>query len=117
MIKIIRDGVVNVVPKSSFDNFFKPQGWKLAEGEEISPSVTNSEPINEEVETSQVDSESEVSDDEWDDVLDELVDEEVEKPISEMNKKELTAKAKKLGINPANLTNKQLREAIKSSSK
>lgn len=124
MVKIIRDGIVNTVPRSSFNNFFKPQGWKLAEGEESSPSVTNSEEVVEEVEINDnssepdvEDAENEVSDEDWDDVLDELVDEEVEKPISEMNKEELTAKAKKLGINPANLTNKQLREAIKSSSK
>lgn len=121
MVKITRNGIVNIVPKSSFNNFFKSQGWKLMEGEEISPSVTNYEKVVKDVEVvedeTSSDVENEVSDEEWDDVLDELVDDEIEKPISEMNKEELTAKAKKLGINPTNLTNKQLREAIKSSNK
>ena len=121
MVNIVRDGIVKIVPRSSYDNFFKSQGWNL-EGDVISPSepypVSDvEEDVVTPVEESSTESEEEVNDEDWDDVMDELIDEEVEKPISEMNKEELTAKAKKLGINTANLTNKQLREAIKSSSK
>ena len=105
MIKIVRGNLVNYVSKSSFDNYFKSQGWEIAGGNEppVSPKVENNV-IEEEVE-----------EDDWDDVLDEFKDEEVEKPISEMNKQELIAKAKSLDIDVSDdLTNKQLRELIKS---
>ena len=107
MIKIVRGNLVNTVSKSSFDNYFKSQGWELAGGE--NPPVSHIEPVEEKVDL------EEPSDEEWDDVLDELKDDEVEKPISEMNKQELIAKAKSLGIDVTpEMTNKQLRELIKS---
>ena len=123
MVKIVKGSLVKTVPVSAFDNFFKTQGWELADGENTSPSVV---PVNvPKVEKEEVvdvpaedvndDAEEEINDEEWDEALDELIDEEVEKPLSEMNKEELVAKAKKMGINTTNLTNKQLREAIKSS--
>ena len=59
----------------------------------------------------QVDDGDEISDSEWD----EVIDEEPEKPLSEMNREELTEKAESLGINISGLTkNAQIREKIKS---
>lgn len=116
MVKIVKGDLVNFVPNASFNNFFKSQGWTLADGEKISPKpISNSK--KEKVEEKPIEGstiEEEINEEDWDEVMDELVDEEVEKPISEMNKEELIKKAKKLGIATDGLSNKQLREAIKS---
>lgn len=120
MVKIVKGDLVNFVPNASFNNFFKSQGWTLAEGEEISPKPISAKkekveekPV-EEISVVEEPVEEEINEEDWDEVIDELVDEEVEKPISEMNKEELIKKAKKLGIATDGLSNKQLREAIKS---
>ena len=110
MVKIAKGNLVNTVPKSAFDNFFKSQGWEMVEGD-YAPSI----PIVEEKEVEEVVEEQEENSDEWDEVMDELKDDEVEKPLSDMNKEELISKANSLGMDITGLnTNKQLREAIKS---
>ena len=122
MVKIVKGKLVNVVTKSAFENFFKSQGWELA-GEGNTSPVPNITEKKEEKKLDKVvdeptieeNSDEEINDEDWDEALDELIDNEVEKPISEMNKEELIAKAKSLGINTNGLSNKQLREAIKSS--
>lgn len=116
MVRIVKGNLVNNVSKSTFDNYFKPQGWEIVGGD-YTPPV----PEKEEEEIVKVESNDgqveEVNDEEWDEVLDELSDDEAEKPLSEMNKEELVNKAKKMGIDVSNLTtNKQLREAIRNSS-
>ena len=115
MIKITKDGKVQLVSKSAFDNFFKSQGWVIGEAGETPPSPI---PLKEEkpVELSEAPEAVEEDDsEEWDDILEELNDSEAEKPLSEMTKKELVEKAKSLGIAlSGSETNKQLREAIKS---
>lgn len=114
MVKIAKDGVINIVPMSAFNNYFKSFGWEIV-GENYTPPIpviednSPAEPIPEKVEDAEQDS------DEWDEVLDELKDEEAEKPLSEMNKEELLAKAKSMNIDVSKAnTNKQLREVIKS---
>lgn len=117
MVRIGKGNLVNTVPRSSFDNFFKSQGWVILEGDNApSNPIVEKEKKEEKIEEQVVEnSDSETSDDEWDEVLDEFKDEEVEKPLSEMNKSELIEKANSLGVDISNLnTNKQLREAIKS---
>lgn len=115
MIKIAKDGKAIHVPASAFVNFFKPFGWEIVEEDYTPPAPVveeKSEPVPEKVEAKETE---EQYSDEWDEVLDELKDEEAEKPLSEMNKEELLAKAKAMGIEvPKTSTNKQLREAIKS---
>lgn len=119
MVKIVKGGIVKKVSQAAFEDYFKPQGWeKFGEGNTSLPPVKEQkvEEVEKVVEnTNNVNSDEEVSDEDWDEAIDELVDEEVEKPISEMNKEELIKKAKKLGIATDGLSNKQLREAIKSS--
>ena len=111
MVRIAKGNLVNTVPKSSFDNFFKSQGWVIVEGD-YTPSIPI---VEEKVEEEVKEQVEENSDDEWDEVIDELKDEDVEKPLSDMNKEELIAKANSLGMDITGLnTNKQLREAIKS---
>jgi len=110
MVKIAKDGVINIVPMSAFNNYFKSFGWEIV-GENYTPPI----PVIEEKPAELVDKVEEAEQDEWDEVLDELKDEEVEKPLSEMNKEELLAKAQSMGIDISKAnTNKQLREVIKS---
>lgn len=119
MVNIVKGGITKKVSQSAFDDYFKPQGWEIAGEVKSSPiPVKKAEKVKpEKVEEVKVEenSDEEVSDEDWDEAIDELVDEEVEKPISEMNKNELIAKAESLGIDTTGLSNKQLREAIKSS--
>lgn len=119
MIRIVKGNLVNTVSKSAFDNYFKSQGWDIVKGDNIPPIPVLEEEVEEPVEA--VETEAEVIEDdsdEWNDVLEELQDEEIEKPLSEMNKKELMEKAQSLGVNVKGLeTNKQLREAIKAYNK
>ena len=113
MIKIAKGNLVNSVPKSAFDNYFKSQGWEIAGGDYTLPVPDKVEEFVKAEENSVED----VNDDEWDEVMDELSDDEAEKPLSEMNKEELISKAKKMGIDISNLsTNKQLRGAIRNNS-
>ena len=119
MVKIVKGGLKKKVSQSAFEDYFKPQGWEIAGEDNTSPTPVI-EQVEEKVEqvaenTDNVNSDDEVSDEDWDEAMDELVDDEVEKPISEMNKEELIKKAKSLGITTSGLSNKQLREAIKSS--
>lgn len=115
MVELTKDGKIIKVPASSYKNFFKSQGWVITDGVEKQSTPTpvtakkKVEPIvEEEIEVDVDDS----SDEDWDEVL---ADEDVEKPLSEMNKKELLDKAASLGMDVSDqLTNKQLREAIKS---
>lgn len=121
MLRIVKGGIIKKVSRSAFEDYFKPQGWEIEGEVNSSPTPVKKEAKNnkpekvEEVKPDVENSNEEVSDEDWDEAIDELVDEEVEKPISEMNKEELIAKAKSLGINTSGLSNKQLREAIKSS--
>lgn len=117
MVRIAKGKYINSVPKSAYNNFFKSQGWVIV-GEKSTPPTTFKEPVEpvKEVVKEDKGTEEEWDDslEEWDDSLEELQDEEAEKPLSDMNKAELIAKAKSLGIYDTNLsTNKQLREAIK----
>lgn len=114
MVKIAKGNLVNYVPKSAFDNYFKSQGWEKVEGDNT-PSIPIEEVKEEATEQVVENSYEEINDDEWDKALDEFNDEEVEKPLSDMNKEELINKANSLGMDVTGLnTNKQLREAIKS---
>lgn len=101
-VKIFKGSKEKLVPKSSFDNFYKNSGWSLGEAVETSKEEIKEEPIQEEVD--------ETTDDEWD----EAIDEEVEKPLSEMNNTELIQYAADNNIDITGLKgNKQIREAIK----
>lgn len=114
MVRISKGNLVNTVPKSAFDNFFKSQGWKIVGGDYTPPVPVEDKP-KKVVKEAEVSNDEEINDDEWDEALDELSDDEAEKPLSEMNKEELITKATLMGIDISNLTtNKQLREAIKS---
>lgn len=119
MLRIVKGGIVKKVSRSAFEDYFKPQGWEIEGEVNSSPTPVKKEVKNDKTEKVEEpvekNSDEEVSDEDWDEAMDELVDEEIEKPISEMNKEELIAKAKSLGINTTGLSNKQLREAIKSS--
>lgn len=123
MVEVTKNGIVKNVTKSAFEDYLKPQGWELVGEVNSSPSNKKTKKVEEEpkkveevkVEESNTNSDEEINDEDWDEAIDEMVDEEIEKPISEMNKEELIAKAKSLGIETAGLSNKQLREAIKSS--
>lgn len=119
MVRIVKGGIIKKVSQSAFEDYFKSQGWEIAGEGKSSPTpvekVEKVEPEKVEKVEPVEENSDEVSDEDWDEAMDELVDEEVEKPISEMNKEELIVKAKSLGINTTGLSNKQLREAIKSS--
>lgn len=110
-IEIQRGNEKRVVSHSSFENFFKSAGWKLA-GE----IPATSEPIKKDVEEEKQEKES--VEDEWDEVLNdeteaEIEDEDVEKPLSEMTKREMAEYAEKNGISLAGLTTAaQYRQAI-----
>lgn len=121
MVEVTKNGIIKNVTKSAFEDYLRSQGWEMVGEVKHSPSPkkikdVESEPEKvEEVNVENTNSDEEINDEDWDEAMDELVDEEIEKPISEMNKEELIAKAKSLNINTTGLSNKQLREAIKSS--
>ena len=123
MVTIVKGNLENNVPISSYNNFFKANGWVLkgaANAAPQTPSKSKVKPEEEVVEPEEVQEdevqEEEIAEDEWDDALSELQDEEVEKPLSEMNKEELMQKAKSLNIKvPNGSSNKQIRELIKAS--
>lgn len=99
------------VSYSSFKNFFQSAGWEVA-GE---IPATSAIPVKEEKKKQH--KKEKVEDpvvDEWDAILKEEADEEgIEKPISEMNKKELIKYAEDHNISLAGLTTvNQFRNAI-----
>lgn len=98
MVRIGKGEMEKRVSLSSFHNYYENAGWLILD------HVVGSS-------FEQVDESDEISDSEWD----EAIDEEPEKPLSEMNREELTAKAESLGIDISGLTkNAQIREKIKS---
>lgn len=105
-VKISKNGMEKEVSVSAFENFFKNSGWEIAGDKKPATSQSKKEEKKEVVEEPVENN----SDDEWDEVLE---DEEIEKPISEMNKKELLDYAEKNGISLAGLnTVNQFRQAI-----
>lgn len=118
-VKIVKGKTVKEVSLPAYLNFFKDSGWYIV-GEESLP-LPNVEEVAENIAESVV-NDADVADDETNDVEDEVADEEweeviaedeVEKPLSDMNRNELIAKAESLGIEVDGKNNKQLREAIK----
>lgn len=90
MVKIRKGTRSMEVPKSAFSNFYENAGWEMDE-------------------SSSRDEEG------WDEAIDEYSS---EKPLSQMNNTELIEKAISLGLEiDGNLTNKQLREMIRGSSR
>lgn len=105
-VKISKNGMEKEVSVSAFENFFKNSGWEIAGDKKPATSQSKKEEKKEVVEEPVENN----SDDEWDEVLE---DEEIEKPISEMNKRELLDYAEKNGISLAGLnTVNQFRQAI-----
>ncbi len=108
----------------AYRNYYKDFGWVLTEGvepsvspvtEEVAEDTVDEQPeITDEVVEDSVDeaeiTEDEVADEEWDEAI---AEEDVEKPLSEMNRDELVAKAESLGIEVDGKNNSQLRKAIK----
>lgn len=86
------------VSRSAFKNFYQNAGWQLSEENVTKIGKANSN------------DEAEGTEDGWDEVLEE---EAVTKPISEMTREELLAKAESLGIETTNASTKQLRAMIK----
>lgn len=106
MVRIKKGTKARVVSLASFHNYYKNSGWELCD--EV---PAKDEPVSEFEDNIQESDEDEVSDSEWD----EAMEDEVEKPLSEMNRSELEAKAASLGIDISGLTkNAQIREKIKS---
>lgn len=105
-VKISKNGMEKEVSVSAFENFFKNSGWEIAGDKKPATSQSKKEEKEEVVEEPVENN----SDDEWDEVLE---DEEIEKPISEMNKRELLDYAERNGISLAGLnTVNQFRQAI-----
>ena len=110
-VKISKNGMEKEVSVSAFENFFKNSGWEIAGGKKPANSQSKKEKVEEKVEEPIENN----SDDEWDEVLE---DEDIEKPLSEMNKKELIDYAEKNGISLAGLnTVSQFRQAIQENMK
>jgi hypothetical protein len=108
MVKIVKDNKVLTVTKSAFKNFYENAGWSVLSG---TPSVDVK--AEEVANTNSMNTED--STDEWDGYEEEAEQEEIEKPLSEMNREELTEKALAMGLDISKVTsNKQLRELIKS---
>ena len=122
IVTIEKNGKTKSVSYAAYCNFFKDAGW-VVEGEDNSPS----QPVVKEVESVVEDAgeaetentveaeqnevvDEEIADEEWEEAIAET---EVEKPLSEMNREELVAKAESLGIEIGNKNNNQLRKAIK----
>ena len=107
-VKISKNGMEKEVSVSAFENFFKNSGWEIAGGKKPATSQSKKEEKVEKVVEEPAENNSE---DEWDEVLEE--DDEIEKPLSEMNKKELIEYAEEKGISLAGLnTVNQFRQAI-----
>ena len=125
-IEIFKNGEKRKVSKSAFENFFKDSGWVEVGKTPASSSLDSYQVVEksdnkvkskvdiEEDKFEASDESNESFEDEWDEVLSEEEDEEIEKPISEMNKEELIAYAKKHDISLAGLSKvSQYREAIR----
>lgn len=95
MITIRKGKMTKEVPASAFANYYQNSGW-----------VADDEPVKKKV-VENISEPDEVSDEDWDSVM------EDEKPVSEMNREELIAKAKSLGISVGNMNNRQLKDAIR----
>lgn len=109
-VKMKKGSVVSETTLSTFNNFFKRSGWELVD--DTAPNIASEEIIEEPVEGN-IEEPIEESIEENDEIWEE--DEEVTKPLSEMNREELTAYANEHGIDISGLTkNNQIREAIKS---
>lgn len=99
--------MIKEVSVSAFENFFKNSGWEIAGDKK--PATSQSK--KEEVKVEEPVEEDNNSEDEWAEAMEE--DEDIEKPLSEMNKKELMEYAEKNGISLAGLnTVAQYRQAI-----
>ena len=120
-VTIAKSGKTKSVSYASYRNFFKDSGWSIV-GDVDSPTTPIQEKVavevveqpvvettSDEVESDVNDEEDEIADEEWEEAI---AEEEVEKPLSEMNRQELIAKAQSLGV-PVKGNNSQLREAIK----
>lgn len=125
MVKITKNGKTLEVTKGVFKNTFKDQGWVIANGDSDKNRVEGEEPsipVNTEPETQDEipdenveEEENDSSDEDWDDIEDEFEDDEAEKPLSDMSKKELVAKAESLGIDLSGqkYTTNQIRDMIR----
>lgn len=99
MVTIKKGDKKKVVTKSAFINYYKSSGWAALNG---SPSKNVEEVNNVE----------EVTEEDWDSVIEE--EQTLEKPLEDMTRKELEAKAKELGIDLTGLgKTAQIREAIR----
>lgn len=112
MVKISKNGKTMTISRSAYKNFYEQNGWRIESGVDKENAI---ELKVEEDKSNEVYDQDDLTDDDWADVVeDESELEEVTKPISEMNKKELEALAKELGIDTSSVsTNKQLRELIR----
>ena len=117
MLTITKNGRTKKVSESVFKSVFKDSGWLVVGEQSPTPvisneQVENNEEVNEVVENNEDENvEDEIPDEAWDEAV---AEEEVEKPLSEMNREEMLAKAKELKITAVkSMTNKELREAIK----
>lgn len=93
MVTIKKGKMVKNVTSSAFANFYKNTGWTAVTG-----SPSNNSKVEEE--------------EDWDSVIEE--EKALEKPLEDMTRKELEAKAKELGIDLTGLgKTAQIREAIR----
>lgn len=93
MVTIKKGDKKKVVTNSAFINYYKSSGWAALNG---SPSKNVEE----------------VTEEDWDSVIEE--EQTLEKPLEDMTRKELEAKAKELGIDLTGLgKTAQIREAIR----
>ena len=119
MVTIERAGHVLTVTQGAFKALYKPMGYVIVgtEGEpEASPvpAEVTTPPVDEDgSEADQTSEEDEVQDDGEDTDEDQDDEDLEEKPLSEMNFKELKAYAKRRGINVNGMSSKkEVREAI-----
>lgn len=102
MVKIVKGSKTLKVTKSAFDNYYANSGWRLETASAENAEIEKAEELNSD----------DNSADEWEGYEEEA--EEIEKPLSEMNREELTAKAVEMGLDISSVnSNKQLRELIK----
>ena len=112
-VEIQRGNDKKTVSFSSFENFFKSAGWKVA-GEIPATSAPVKKELKKEKKHAEVEKKvEEPVVDEWEAILNAEAEEGIEKPISEMNKKELVKYAKEHNISLEGLTTvNQFRNAI-----
>lgn len=96
MIVIEKGAKTLEVSKSAYENFYRNAGWHSVEGSDLDTATVALDDVDE---------------DAWDKALSE---EEPTKPLSEMNRAELEAEAKRQGVSLAGLSsNKQIRDALR----